>query len=77
MKILTKQCVIIINKSTKYEITLKNKNKKINKSVNKCSALQKYMPRILHSITSVSNKITNARLTPPAYKPQDKNQHLF
>ncbi len=62
--------LLIDYKSTKYEIPLKNKNKKINKSVNTSSPLQKYMPRITHSITSVSNKMANAFLTPPAYKPK-------
>ncbi len=56
-------------KSTKYDITLINKNKKINKSVNTCSPLQKYA-RVITSKTYVSNAMANALLTSPAYKPQ-------
>ncbi len=48
--------------STKYKITLMNKNKKINQSVNTCLPLQKYV-RVIHSITYVSNiKMANAFL---------------
>ncbi len=69
MPYYNKSLSLIDYKSTKYEVTSKNKNKTINESVCTCSPLQKHIPRNVYSITSVFNKIANAILTPPANKP--------
>ncbi len=61
MHYYNKALSLIDCKSTKYEITLINKNKKIT--------LQKYA-RVIHAITYVSNKMANAFLTSPTHKPQ-------